>query len=197
MKAKHVLQLLQITRNTLTKYCKQGLITYDVLPNGRYDYHEESVYAFLNKGIPRKTVIYARVSTPTQKAELQNQLHLLTGFCFQNGWTLHAVFQDVASGISFQNRPAFFEMLDLIVNHQVERAVISSKDRLSRVGFELFAHLFQRFGSEIVVMSEIGSEKLDRQEIFEELVSFLHSYSMRLSSSRRKKLVEELCSPEA
>lgn len=196
MKAKQVLQLLQITRNTLTKYCKQGLITYDVLPNGRYDYHETSVYAFLNKGVPRKTVIYARVSTTKQKTDLQNQVQGLKSFCLQSGWTIQAIFQDVASGISFQKRTAFFEMLNLILNHQVERVVISYKDRLSRIGFELFLHLFQRFGSEIVVMSEIGSEKLDSQEIFEEIVSLLHCYSMKLYSSRRKKLVEELCYPE-
>lgn len=196
MKAKQVLQLLQITRNTLTKYCKRGYITYDVLPNGRYEYHDDSVYAFLNKGIPRKTVVYARVSTSKQKADLQNQVHLLKSFCLQNGWTIHGIFQDVASGISFQKRTAFFEMLDLILNHQVERVIISYKDRLSRIGFELFFHLFQRFGSNIVVMSEAGSEKLDSQEIFEEIVSLLHCYSMKLYSKRRKKLIEELCQPE-
>ena len=45
-------------------------------------------------------------------------------------------------------------------------------------------------------MSEVGSEKLDSQEIFEEIVSFLHCYSMKLYSKRRKKIVEELCNPE-
>jgi hypothetical protein len=32
---------------------------------------------------------------------------------------------------------------------------------LSRVGFELFYHLFGKYNTEIVVMSEVGSEKLD------------------------------------
>ena len=35
-------------------------------------------------------------------------------------------------------------------------------------------------------MSEVGSEKLDSQEIFEEIVNLLHCYSMRLYSSRRR-----------
>jgi len=34
-----------------------------------YDYDRDSVYAFLNKDIQRKTVIYARVSTSKQKKE--------------------------------------------------------------------------------------------------------------------------------
>ena len=37
-----------------------------------------------------------------------------------------------------------------------------------------------------VVMSEVGSEKLDSQEIFEEIVSLLHCYSMKLYSNRNR-----------
>jgi predicted site-specific integrase-resolvase len=44
MKSKEVLELLQITRPTLTKYVKEGLIKVNILPNGRYDYDKDSVY---------------------------------------------------------------------------------------------------------------------------------------------------------
>lgn len=36
MKAKDVLELLNITRPTLTKYVKEGWIKVEVLKNGRY-----------------------------------------------------------------------------------------------------------------------------------------------------------------
>ncbi|MDE6657049.1 MAG: hypothetical protein K2J88_00495 [Oscillospiraceae bacterium] len=77
MKAKEVLNVLKITRQTLTKYVKNGLIKTEILLNGRYEYDEESVYAFLNKEVKRKTHIYARVSTPKQKRDLENQIKLL------------------------------------------------------------------------------------------------------------------------
>ena len=35
-------------------------------------------------------------------------------------------------------------MLDEIIDNKVERVVITYKDRLSRVGFDLFFHLFKR-----------------------------------------------------
>lgn len=197
MKAAKVLKLLQISRPTLTTYVKKEWLAVKKLPNGQYDYDEESVYKLLNKAVKRKTVIYARVSTLKQKNDLQNQIELLKNFCFQNGWVLDAVYQDTASGISFKERTDFFKMLDGIMNHQIEKVVISYKDRLSRVGFELFVHLFQKFDTKIVVTSEIGSEKLDSQEIFEEIVSLLHSYSMKLYSNRRKHKVEELCHAES
>ena len=196
MKAQQVLQTLRITRPTLGKYCKEGKIRYSVLPNGRYDYHEDSVYAFLNKEVPRQTVIYARVSTAKQKADLQNQVETLKGFCVQNGWQLHGIYQDVASGISFEKRKEFFTLLDKVLAHQVQRVVISYRDRMSRVGFELFVYLFKHFGTEIVVMSDVGSVKLDSQEVFEEIVSLLHCFAMKLYSKRRQSVVESLCQAE-
>jgi putative resolvase len=36
-------------------------------------------------------------------------------------------------------------MIDEIMNHKVEKVVITHKDRLSRVGFELFRYLFAKF----------------------------------------------------
>ena len=47
MRAKEVLELLKITRPTLCKYVKQGLIKIDAVINGQYRYNEESVRALL------------------------------------------------------------------------------------------------------------------------------------------------------
>ena len=186
MLSKNVLRILGITRPTLTKYVKEGIIRVNVLPNKRYDYNEEDVYNFLNKDVKRKTVIYARVSTAKQKADLENQIENLKQFCFSNGYVIAGIYSDTASGISFEKRKDFLEMLDEIIESKIERVVITYKDRLSRVGFELFHHLFQKYNCEIVVMSEVGSIKLDSQEIFEEIVNLLHCYSMKLYSSRRR-----------
>ena len=66
MKAKEVLNLLQISRKTLHVYAKDERILYTVMPNRMYNYNEEDV--------KRKTVIYARVSTGKQKNYLQNRI---------------------------------------------------------------------------------------------------------------------------
>lgn len=147
---------------------------------------------FFNKDVKRKTYIYARVSTPKQKPDLNNQIELLKQFCFTNGYTISGIYADIASGISFDKRKDFFKMLDEIIDNKVERVVITYKDRLSRVGFDLFFHLFKKYNCEIVVMSEVGSEKLDSQEIFEEIVSLLHCYSMKLYSKRKFQKIKEV-----
>lgn len=192
MKASEVLHTLNITRPTLTNYVKSGKIKVTVKGNGRYDYDSDSVYKMLNKDIERKTYIYARVSTSKQKKDLENQISLLKNFCFQNGYIINGIYSDVASGISFENRKCFFSMLDDILSGKVSRVIITYKDRLSRVGFDLFLHLFKKFGCEIIVINELGSEKLDSEEIFEEIISLLHCYSMKLYSKRKTQKIKEI-----
>ena len=192
MTAKEVLRVLQITRQTLTKYVKEGKLKVTVKGNGRYDYDADSLYKMLNKDMERKTYLYARVSTAKQKKDLEHQVQLLKNFCFQNGYIIHGIYQDIASGISFEKRNQFFDMLDEILAGKVNRVIITYKDRLSRVGFELFTYLFKKYGCEIVVINEIGSEKLDSEELFEEIVSLLHCYSMKLYSKRKAKKIKEI-----
>ncbi len=196
MKAKEVLQLLKVTRQSLSNYVKRGLIEITILRNGHYDYERESVYKFLNKDVQRKIVIYARVSTTKQKKDLENQIELLKNYAFINGLQVGAIYSDIASGISFEKRKEFFSMLDEIISGKICKVLIAYKDRISRIGFELFHHLFEQFGCELMVISEVGSPKLDSAEIFEEIVSLLHCYSMKLYSARKRKKIEELVQEE-
>jgi len=189
MKAGEVMKTLRISRSTLQRYATDGLIGRTKI--GRYfDYHEEDIFNLLNSGIKRKTYIYARVSTYKQKKDLQNQTEMLKNFAFNAGYQINGVYSDIASGISFEKRKQFFELLDEIMEHKVERVIIAYKDRLSRVGFDLFYYFFKQFGTEITVVSEVGNHKLDSEEIFEEIVSLLHCFSMKLYSKRNKTKME-------
>lgn len=192
MKAKEVMSILRISNPTLSKYLKEGKITAKTLPNGRYDYDEDSVYDFLNGGVPRKNYIYCRVSSSSQKKDLERQVEFVKQFCFNAGVAINGVYKDIASGISFENRKEFFKLLDEVIAKKVQRVYISYKDRISRVGFDLFYYLFKKFGTEIVVVSDSGSPKLDSEEIFEEIVSLLHCYSMKMYSKRRINKIKEV-----
>ena len=190
MRAGEVQKQLRISAPTMYRWCKDGIISRRQLPSGSFDYSEDDVYKILNKDVRRKTYIYARVSTSAQRRDLENQIDMLRNWAFSGGHRIDGVFKDVASGISFERRKEFFEMLDEIIEYRVEKVIIAYKDRLSRVAFELFHHLFNQFGTEIVVVSEVGNKKLDSEEVFEEIVSMLHCYSMKLYSKRRKQKLE-------
>lgn len=196
MKASEVLRILRISRPTLTSYVKNGLITTKTLPNGRYDYDRDSVMKFMGKIEERQTVIYGRVSTRAQKQDLENQLDLLKRYCINQNYLLNAVYRDISSGLNFADRKDFMKLVDEVIQGKIERVIITYKDRLSRIAFDFFKTLFEKYACEIIVISEVGSSKLDSEEIFEEIVHLLHCYSMKLYSKRRKKTIKELCQPE-
>ncbi len=196
MKSSEACKLLQITKPTLYKYKDNGLLKASRLPNGYWDFDEESVYSFFNKDVPRKIYAYARVSTNKQKKDLENQIQLLKNWCFSNGIQLNGLFSDIASGISFEKRNQFFLVLDEIIQKKVKRIIITYKDRLSRVGFGLFSHLFRQFGCEITIISEVGNEQLDSKEVMEEIISLMHCFAMKMYSKRKKPLIQQLISQE-
>jgi len=74
------------------------------------------------------------------------------------------------------------------MDYKVNKVIIAHKDRLSRVGFSFFDKLFKRFGTEIVVVSEVRNKKLDAEEVFEEIVSLLHCFSMIYSKRKNERL---------
>lgn len=189
MKAAEVLNLLRISRPTLTNYVKQGYLKVATLPNGRYDYNDKSVYRFMNKDIPRKNVIYARVSTRKQKKDLENQIQLLKHLCFQNGIIINGIYEDIALGMNL-DRKNLLPLIKEIINYKINSVIISHKDRLSRIGFKLFQHLFREFGTELVVINELESGSTE-QEIFQEIISLLHCYAMSMYSRRRKDFVKK------
>jgi len=193
MKAKEVLKLLRITRPTLSKYVKNGIIKKVVLPSGRYDYDKKSVYDLLNKGMPRQNVLYVRVSTKKQKQDLENQIETLKNFCNNNGITIQEIYKDVASGINF-NRSGLEKLLEDVMNGEIQTVYITYKDRLSRIGFDLFKNLFEKFGTDIVVLNETDDNKIIEKEIFEEIISLIHTFAMKVYSHRRReklKLIEK------
>ena len=193
MKAKEVIKLLKISRPTLCKYLKTGLIKGTILPNGTYDYEKESVYKVFNKGIKRANVIYARVSTVKQKQDLENQVNLAEQFSIKNGLKISDVYKDIGSGINF-DRKEFKRLLDNVVEHKIDKIIITYKDRLSRIGFDLFKGLFEKFNCEIIVINNIDNDQIIEKEIFNEIISLIHCFSMKVYSNRRKdklKLIEQ------
>ena len=82
--------------------------------------------------------------TPKQKQDLENQLEALQNFSLKQGYQVKGAFKDIASGISFEKRKEFFKLLDLVIAGKVSKVIITYKDRLSRVGFDLFKYLFEK-----------------------------------------------------
>lgn len=186
MKSNKVLKLLNITRQTLCRYVKNNTIKVKKLPSGQYDYDEESAYKILNKNLERKNVIYCRVSTSKQKKDLENQKKIIEKYCLSNGIKVSDVYADIGSGINF-DRKEFQRLVFDVVQHKISKIYITYKDRLSRISFEMFKNLFNNFNCEIVVLNDVDDAKTIEKEIFNEIISLIHCFAMKVYSSRRQK----------
>ena len=191
MKSCKVLKLLNITRPTLCRYVKNGILKCNLLPNGFYDYDEESVYKLLNKNVERKTVIYSRVSTQKQKNDLENQKKILRQYCSTHGIKISDEYSDIGSGINFE-RKEFQRLVNDVVNHKISKIYITYKDRLSRISFDMFKNLFRNFNCEIIVLNDVDDNKQIEKEFFNEIISLIHCFAMKVYSSRRQKKLKNI-----
>lgn len=187
MKSKKVLNILKVTRPTLCSYVKRGIIKVKEQVNGHYDYDEESVYKLV--GIEnRNVVIYGRVSTSNQKSSLEQQINTLTLFANSRGFKVDKVYKDIASGLHFDRKEFKLLLMD-VINHKISNIVISHKDRLTRVSFDMWKEFFNEFDCNIIVMNE---EEDDDKGIFTDIISLLHHLSIKMYSKRRRKKIELL-----
>lgn len=95
MKAKEVLDLLKITRVTLSSYVKSGKINVKRLHNGYYDYCKEDVYELAGEEPNKINVIYSRVSTYKQKDDLDVQTDKIVKYCKSKKITVKHIFSEI------------------------------------------------------------------------------------------------------
>ena len=190
MKSSKVLKILNISRQTLVKYVKNGDIRVVMQTNRQYDYNEEDVYRKAGLSENRVSVVYARVSTPKQKRDLENQAETLINYCNANGVKVDKVYKDIASGMNF-DRKQFRSMLEDVLNYRISSIYITYKDRFSRISFDMFERLFLEYNCKIIVINKIESTaEDDEKEVFSDIISMLHCFAMKMYSRRRKKKME-------
>lgn len=182
MKAKEVFKILGISRVTLWKYVKDGKIKAKRLPNGYFDYNEDSVYFLAGLEHKRFNIVYARVSTHKQKVDLENQIESIKSYMSAKGIKVDMVFSDIKSGMTL-DRKGFIEMLELIQSNKVDTVFITYKDRLARLSYELVTKLFTN--NNVRIETIYNDKKRDEQELFEDFMQTIHSFSMKMYSKRR------------
>lgn len=197
MKAKEVLQILKITRQTLCRYVKQGKVKIkSKISNNFFEYDDESVFSLIGEKTKKNkkiVVSYARVSTQNQKNQLIQQNKRIYESCISRGLLLQKQYSDIKSGMSSQ-RKQFQELIRRIIKNEISLVVIENKDRLVRFGYEIIQQIFKYFGCSILVLNDVIENKTYEQELTEDLISIIHYFSMKSYSNRRKlnKIRKEL-----
>ena len=190
--SKEIKQQLQISGVTLMQWKNSGKIQYKKLSDKKILYDLDSLNATTenSNNLNIKNVIYARVSSSGQKDDLNNQIEIIKNYMLNNGIKVDGIYYDIASGMN-ENRKSFNELLEQIFKREIKNVYITFKDRLSRFGFNYFKSIFNYFGTNIIILdNQEETNKTYQQELTEDLISIIHSYSMKLYVNRKKKLKE-------
>ncbi|HEX4208703.1 MAG TPA: IS607 family transposase [Ktedonobacteraceae bacterium] len=139
----------------------------------------------------RLVVLYARVSGHGQKGDLATQIERLRAWAEteRKGAEL-LVLSDVGSGLKASRRH-LQRLLKLVCEDKVAEVVITYEDRLTRFGHEYLETLFACFGVRLTVL-EPGQEKTPEQELTDDLLALIASFSGRLYGMRSHKQKELL-----
>ena len=193
MKAQEAMSKYGITRQTLSVWVRSGKIRVAVKPSGRYDYIDPEVDE--RSSVRGKVVIYARVSSSSQRENLPRQVERLRAFAEARGLSPDIVIQEVASALNY-DRKGFNDLLTMIYAREVGVVLLEYSDRALRIGFRMFENLCAHFGVELVVVDKL-TEKTDIQEITDDLVAIVDHFSTRIYSRRRRaKIVSAITEVE-
>ena len=187
---------------TVQSYCIRGDINSIIIPSGKRIISKDEVIKYLRKSNllyeddNKIDLIYARVSTNNQKnrGDLDKQIEYITREIITKNPKNLKIFLEVGSGLN-DNRKELKKLLDMVMNNEVDRIFILYKDRLTRFGFNYLEQICNKFGTEIIVISEEIQEKSIQEELAEDIISIIHSFSGKLYGMRNKikeKLDKEL-----
>ncbi len=177
---------LGVSRDTLRRWEKSGKITAERTKNGHRRYNLARLLGASPKKdlFQKKTIAYARVSSHDQKKDLSRQIQVLESFCAAGGWT-YEIIEDLGSGLNY-NKRGLRNLIRAICLSQVDRLVLTHKDRLLRFGAELIFSLCEQFGIEVVIINKTEASTFE-DDLVQDVLEIITVFSARLYGARSRK----------
>ena len=133
----------------------------------------------------RITLGYARVSSHDQKDDLMRQKEVLQLFCAQRGWSFEII-EDFGSGMNYRKK-GLIELLNRLLSGEIERLVLTHKDRLLRFGAELIFSICEIQRTEVVIINQSQEARFEEEELAKDVLEIITVFSARLYGARSKK----------
>ncbi len=176
----------------LSDYAKQQGVRYETawhwFRDGKIQGRRVGAHTILIDELPQpvlpsqqqNTVLYTRVSSAENKANLDTQAERLVDYCAARGYRVSKVVKEIGSGVN-DTRPKF---LALLADPSIGRIVIEPKDRGTRFGFRYIETLLTTYGREIEVINQAENST---EDLLSDLTSIIYSFCARLYGQRRAK----------
>jgi predicted site-specific integrase-resolvase len=150
-----------LTGNTLRKYADSGTIPSMRTPGGQRLF---DIDAWLRGGRPAAVVGYCRVSSPSQRGELDRQVERL-----RRTRPEAEIIKDIGSGLDFE-RPGLRRLLERILRGDCLVVLVTRADRLASFGSDAIRFLLEKNGGELLILDRPDSAEAELVEV----LAFIH-----------------------
>lgn len=146
-----------------------------------------TIVVHLDEPVTRRVVLYGRVSSHDQKADLARQMERLRAFCSSRGWIVAGEVVDLASGLNGKRTG----LSRLLSDRTATDIVVEHRDRLARFGFEMVEAALAASDRRLHVVNDTEF-KDDLVRDFVEVVTSMCAriYGRRAAKNRAKRAVE-------
>lgn len=128
---------------------------------------------------PKGVVLYARVSSADQKADLDRQLARLVEAAGKRGLAITGSVSEIGSGLNGK-RPRLMKMLG---DKAVGTIVVEHRDRLARFGSEYIEAALRASGRNLLILDQTEM----KDDLVEDMIDVLTSFCARLYGRRSAK----------
>lgn len=187
LKISELAKKLNKTQRTIWNYMYENKIRFyqDVKHGTHYFIWNEVLEDLGHKGKEDKiTIGYCRVSSHSQKKDLESQIKNVENYCVSKGYQFKII-QDIGSGLNY-NKKGLNELISLIINNKIDRLVINYKDRLLRFGSEIIFKICKEYNIKVEIINQTNEVSYE-QELVENMLEIITVLSAKLYGSRSHK----------
>lgn len=171
---------------------EKDFLEYVRTKGGHRRYLLSDIFPVEEKQSKRRKICYCRVSTRSQKKDLETQVEF-----FRDRYPNYEIIKDYGSGINFK-RKGFKTILDEAIKGNIQEVVVTHRDRMCRFGFELIESIIRTHSDgKIVVLNK--QKTSPQEELVNDLISIITVFSSRLYGLRshqiRNKIKEAVKDP--
>lgn len=179
---------MSIHYRTAWRHWHKGMI------EGYQDKNTSTIYV-LNKEndnqkkISNNAILYARVSSTTNKGSLDGQLERMRQFAAAKGYTIIDERKEIASGLNEHRK----QLGDLLTRNDYDVLIVEHKDRLSRFGVEYIKKALENNNIKLEIINKVENKD---NELIDDFVSIITSFCGQIyglkSSAKTKEIIESL-----
>jgi len=142
---------------------------------------------FDDNSFDKLDVIYSRVSSneQKQKGDLDRQVVRVIEYAAGKNLRNPLILKEVGSGLN-DSRKQIQRLIRMVLQGKVNRVFVNYRDRLTRFGYHYLETICVENGVEILVVSDETTEKSVQDEMVEDMMALLASFSGKLYGMRSK-----------